>query len=110
MERVMGVEPTSEAWEAPVLPMNYTRERGKSSTCTPPAQGGAIRDRRVRAGRGAPWYQWCQTCAQSWDGVLSVRNDVSEACGTSIGTVGGHSCPPQSGNTDQPAVVRQSGP
>jgi hypothetical protein len=27
MERVMGIEPTSKAWEAFVLPLNYTRER-----------------------------------------------------------------------------------
>ena len=26
MERVMGIEPTPEAWEASVLPLNYTRE------------------------------------------------------------------------------------
>jgi hypothetical protein len=26
MERVMGIEPTFEAWEAPVLPLNYTRK------------------------------------------------------------------------------------
>ena len=25
MERVMGIEPTSQAWEARILPMNYTR-------------------------------------------------------------------------------------
>ena len=25
VERVMGIEPTFEAWEAPVLPLNYTR-------------------------------------------------------------------------------------
>ena len=25
LERVMGIEPTFEAWEAPVLPLNYTR-------------------------------------------------------------------------------------
>ena len=25
MERVMGIEPTFEAWEVPVLPLNYTR-------------------------------------------------------------------------------------
>jgi hypothetical protein len=25
LERVMGIEPTLEAWEAPVLPLNYTR-------------------------------------------------------------------------------------
>jgi hypothetical protein len=27
VERVMGIEPTFEAWEAPVLPLNYTRQR-----------------------------------------------------------------------------------
>ena len=26
LERVMGIEPTSKAWEALVLPLNYTRE------------------------------------------------------------------------------------
>ena len=26
VERVMGIEPTLEAWEAAVLPLNYTRE------------------------------------------------------------------------------------
>ena len=25
VERVMGIEPTLEAWEAAVLPLNYTR-------------------------------------------------------------------------------------
>lgn len=25
MERAMGIEPTPEAWEASVLPLNYTR-------------------------------------------------------------------------------------
>ncbi len=25
LERVMGIEPTLEAWEAAVLPLNYTR-------------------------------------------------------------------------------------
>lgn len=28
MERVMGIEPTSQAWEAGILPMNYTRIDG----------------------------------------------------------------------------------
>ena len=27
MERAMGIEPTSVAWEAAILPMNYARER-----------------------------------------------------------------------------------
>ena len=26
MERAMGIEPTSRAWEARILPMNYARE------------------------------------------------------------------------------------
>ena len=29
MERVMGIEPTSSAWEAEVLPLNYTRQIGE---------------------------------------------------------------------------------
>ena len=28
MERVTGIEPALSAWEAEVLPLNYTRERG----------------------------------------------------------------------------------
>jgi hypothetical protein len=28
MERVMGIEPTLAAWEAAVLPLNYTRTGG----------------------------------------------------------------------------------
>ena len=30
MERVMGIEPTYEAWKASVLPLNYTRLREKA--------------------------------------------------------------------------------
>ena len=26
MERVMGIEPTTSAWKAEVLPLNYTRK------------------------------------------------------------------------------------
>ena len=29
LERVMGIEPTCAAWEAAVLPLNYTRAAGK---------------------------------------------------------------------------------
>jgi hypothetical protein len=29
LERVMGIEPTSSAWEAEVLPLNYTRWRAE---------------------------------------------------------------------------------
>ena len=31
MERVMGIEPTYAAWEAAVLPLNYTRAMGYRS-------------------------------------------------------------------------------
>ena len=31
----MGIEPTSEAWEAPVLPMNYARKRDGNVTLHP---------------------------------------------------------------------------
>jgi hypothetical protein len=27
LERAMGIEPTSEAWEAPILPLNYARSK-----------------------------------------------------------------------------------
>jgi hypothetical protein len=30
MERVMGIEPTLSAWEAEVLPLNYTRLSDKT--------------------------------------------------------------------------------
>ena len=33
LERVMGIEPTSSAWKAEVLPLNYTR-----SCCLPEAK------------------------------------------------------------------------
>ena len=29
LERVMGIEPTLSAWEAEVLPLNYTREAAR---------------------------------------------------------------------------------
>ena len=32
MERVMGIEPTSSAWEAEVLPLNHTRQNGDRSS------------------------------------------------------------------------------
>ena len=30
MERVMGIEPTQQAWKAWILPLNYTRKRAFS--------------------------------------------------------------------------------
>jgi hypothetical protein len=34
MERVMGIEPTSSAWKAEVLPLNYTRPAGATPKYT----------------------------------------------------------------------------
>ncbi len=31
MERVTGIEPAFSAWEADVLPLNYTRERSDAT-------------------------------------------------------------------------------
>ena len=49
MERVMGIEPTLSAWEAEVLPLNYTRETGslcrRAPTGNAPARAG---DRRQK--------------------------------------------------------------
>ena len=41
MERVMGIEPTSSAWEAEVLPLNYTRRAGRAgpASVADPASG-----------------------------------------------------------------------
>ena len=45
LERVMGIEPTYEAWEAAVLPLNYTRGgshskgNGKPERPRPPSAG-----------------------------------------------------------------------
>jgi hypothetical protein len=38
LERVTGIEPALSAWEADVLPLNYTRERPR---CSVPAASGA---------------------------------------------------------------------
>ena len=40
LERVMGIEPTFKAWEALVLPLNYTREfiqPSSMNSCTQPS-------------------------------------------------------------------------
>ena len=40
MERVKGIEPSYEAWEAAVLPLNYTR-MGRNSTVRSMGSGDA---------------------------------------------------------------------
>jgi hypothetical protein len=42
LERVMGIEPTSSAWKAEVLPLNYTRRTRISSPCISFAGGEKI--------------------------------------------------------------------
>lgn len=46
VERVMGIEPTLLAWEAKVLPLNYTRSRAALSVV---AGAGASESRPVAA-------------------------------------------------------------
>jgi hypothetical protein len=36
MERAMGIEPTTAAWEAAVLPLNYARTKCTILLCTKP--------------------------------------------------------------------------
>jgi hypothetical protein len=50
LERVMGIEPTLAAWEAAVLPLNYTRGRAQFSGCDGLREPGAAR-------AGAPLHQ-----------------------------------------------------
>ena len=40
IERVMGIEPTSPAWKAGVLPLNYTRKVGREGFEPPKAYAG----------------------------------------------------------------------
>ncbi len=42
VERVMGIEPTSEAWEAPVLPLNYTRGEPPGNSTVQRERGASI--------------------------------------------------------------------
>ena len=57
VERVMGIEPTLAAWEAAVLPLNYTREGAKSMPRTAPTQrapGSGAREQRFGRRHGRP--------------------------------------------------------
>ncbi len=53
MERVMGIEPTSSAWKAEVLPLNYTRKapltglKKPKRTSGPKSSDDSIRDRHA---------------------------------------------------------------
>ena len=43
VERVMGIEPTTTAWKAVVLPLNYTRIKGRMMGIEPMNAGATIR-------------------------------------------------------------------
>ena len=49
MERVTGIEPAFSAWEADVLPLNYTRTGGRSRSDL-----GKSSNQNARAARSAP--------------------------------------------------------
>jgi hypothetical protein len=68
MERVKGIEPSSKAWEAFVLPLNYTRatcgypwERRKTRHCEPA--------KRV-------WQSSCNKVLHNLGCFCSARNDA----------------------------------
>ena len=68
LERVRGIEPLYEAWEAAVLPLNYTREREEftRSDCVNAEAEGLLRGAIPRRTLGAthtkgivnPQFQW----------------------------------------------------
>ena len=48
MERAMGIEPTSKAWEALILPLNYARPEGRVAWDLGRGQWGRQEKRRER--------------------------------------------------------------
>jgi hypothetical protein len=87
MERVKGIEPSYEAWEAAVLPLNYTRtgqdSRGSGSGRRHRAAEGTAATRPTLSARPE------RTCP-------SVR--MEETMGTFAGTTGNHSLIGLAGN------------
>ena len=77
MERVKGIEPSYEAWEAAVLPLNYTRigggfyliAVGPRSTVGP---GGSLQRRRV-AERAQPQSTERMEIDADWKPALKNR-------------------------------------
>ena len=56
VERVTGIEPASRAWEALILPLNYTRSTANPSTGkTPAGQGGVAVG---HSGEGGMLWLW----------------------------------------------------
>jgi hypothetical protein len=47
LERVMGIEPTLAAWEAAVLPLNYTRVRADTLRCRIAVGNGSHHHERI---------------------------------------------------------------
>jgi hypothetical protein len=68
----MGIEPTLVAWEATVLPLNYTRDRG------PGRQVEAFR----RVGNGtSPTGAWTITTVRSPTGIKSPLRGGADSSG-----------------------------
>jgi hypothetical protein len=61
VERVMGIEPTLRAWEAPVLPLNYTRIRNRLYT-RPAREGRKAKDCLTQRRQGAKKFKTCHCC------------------------------------------------
>jgi hypothetical protein len=50
VERVTGIEPALSAWEADVLPLNYTRDAPSRLRCASPARPDIVPEERPRDG------------------------------------------------------------
>ena len=66
MERVKGIEPSPKAWEAFILPLNYTRIRGNLPTpCGPVKPSYRIALKSALSGR----IQFSSTLGGRFDGI-----------------------------------------
>jgi hypothetical protein len=71
----MGIEPTFEAWEAPVLPLNYTRGRSRQTPSLP-----RRRSRNENAYCRAEIMQYIGSFVQGTDyGNKRVAKDIYQA-------------------------------
>src|SRR6185295_888351 len=95
LERVMGIEPTYEAWEAAVLPLNYTRvcadssrERGSAVLRDPLDQ--RVERRRRAGGVGVVDHRGDGVdAAAARLHVAGERASVEQGAGLQVGVAGG---------------------
>jgi hypothetical protein len=84
LERVKGIEPSYEAWEAAVLPLNYTRE-GHEFTRSPGVVDGAVWPdvgRFLVAPSASPLAVPAVFSASFLDDLVDARGRHSETIGT----------------------------